>query len=318
MIERNAFFDVKKMGLYILLTAMLILMPYVLNEYLLSICIMTFFWIILTVSLNLVGSMDYICVCHATFYGVGGYISAILTQKAGANFILSLAAGSLGAGIVAVIIAFPVFRVRGHYFAIATLAFGLIMSLVFSNWYAVTGGDRGIIGVFSPIMDPRMYYYLVLVVVVAVVIFSAVIFNSRLGRQLVAIREDEDLAQQMGINTMKCKILMFTLEALIAGLAGGLMVHFVNFVHYKFFSFAYSFQVIMGMIMGGIGTTGGAVLGGIIAVGLPELLRFTFGWRFIVVGVILIIVMILMPKGIYGTVIGWLNERKRIKHGSGS
>jgi len=284
-------------------------MPRFLNEYLLNILIMTFLWIMLTVSLNFVGTMGYISICHATFYGIGAYVAGILTFKAEAPFVVSLASGALGAGLAGVLLGFPAFRVRGHYFAIATLAFSLILSLVFSNWHEVTGGDRGLTGIFSPFLTSRGYYFLMLGIVVLTVVVSHLVLNSRLGRQLVTIREDEDLAQQMGINTMQVKLVAFGLASLVAGLAGGLMVHYVNFVHPDFFTFGYSFSVIMGMLMGGVGTTGGAVLGGVIAVGLPELLRFTVGWRYIVMGFVLILVMILMPKGIYGTLSHSLSKR---------
>ena len=291
--------------------AALFLVPFFAGEYLLSVLIMTFFWIMLTAGLNLVGAMGYTSISHCAFYGIGGYISALLTLKAGFPFVLSLAAGTLGAGAVGLVIGYPAFRVRGHYFAIITLAFGLMVTLIFSNWREVTGGDRGLTGIFSPIPSTEGYYSLTLGATLFVIWFTDRILRSSLGRQLVAIQEDEDLAQQMGIHTMRCKLIVFALGALLAGFAGGLMVHYVNFVHPDFFSFGYSFNVIMGMLMGGVGTTLGAVLGGIISIWLPEALRFTFGLRYIVMGIVLILVMSFMPKGIVGTMVENLREKKR-------
>ena len=291
----------------------LCLIPLFAGEYLLSVFIMTLFWIMLTAGLNLLGAMGYTSICHCAFYGIGGYISALLTLKMGFPFVLSLAAGTLGAGLIGLLIGYPAFRVRGHYFAIITLAFGLIIALIFSNWRQVTGGDRGLTGILSPIPSTEGYYYLTLGAALAVIWVTDRILRSSFGRQLVAIQEDEDLAQQMGIHTMRCKLIAFALGALLAGFAGGLMVHYVNFVHPDFFSFGYSFNVIMGMLMGGVGTTVGAILGGVISIWLPEALRFTFGLRYIVMGIVLILVMSFMPKGIVGTIADNLREKKRIR-----
>lgn len=291
----------------------LCLIPLFAGEYLLSVFIMTLFWIMLTAGLNLLGAMGYTSICHCAFYGIGGYISAILTLKMGFPFALSLAAGTLGAGLVGLFIGYPAFRVRGHYFSIITLAFGLIVALIFSNWRQVTGGDRGLTGILSPLPSTEGYYYLTLGAALVVIWITDRILRSSFGRQLVAIREDEDLAQQMGIHTVRCKLIAFALGALLAGLAGGLMVHYVNFVHPDFFGFGYSFNVIMGMLMGGVGTTLGAILGGAISIWLPEALRFTFGLRYIVMGIVLILVMSFMPKGIVGTITDNLREKKRAR-----
>lgn len=293
--------------------ACLSFMPFVLNQYLLNIFVMIFFWIMLTSGLNLVGAMGYISICHAAFYGIGAYVAAILTLRTAMPFWLNLAAGAFGAGLMGLLIGFPAFRVRGHYFAIATLAFGLILSLVFHNWQQMTNGDRGLTGIFSPVMSPAGYYYLVLAAVLVVVLVMHLVLRSRLGRQLMAIREDEDLAQQMGIHTMRCKLIAFALGAVFAGLSGGLMAHYINFVHPDFFTFGYSFNVIMGMLLGGVGTTLGAVLGGVIAVALPEVLRFAFGLRYIAMGLVLVLVIILMPRGVVGTIASQLAARKRMR-----
>lgn len=302
----------RQLGIGLAVILILGFFPVFLNEYLLNVMIMTFLWIMLTVSLNLIGTMGYVCICIATFYGIGAYVSALLTMKVEMPFALSLLVGAAAAGAGGVLIGFPAFRVRGHYFAIATLAFALILSLVFSNWHQVTGGDRGITGIFSPFMTTQSYYYIMLAMAGLAILATHLLLHSRLGRQMGAIKEDEDLAKQMGINTMRVKMTAFVVGAFISGLSGGLMVHYINFIHPHFFTFAYSFTVIMGMIMGGVGTTCGAIIGGIIAIGLPELLRFTAGWRYIVIGFILVLIMLLLPRGIFGTFASYVAEKRRM------
>jgi branched-chain amino acid transport system permease protein len=285
-------------------------MPFLVSFYILHILTMVGIWAMLIMGLNLVGSMGYISICHGAFYGLGAYTASLLTLKAGSPFFLNLIAGMAMAGIMSIIIGYPAFRVRGHYFAIVTLAFGLIISLVFHNWGEMTRGDRGLPDIFGPIVDPLHYYYFVLILSLGVIIVTHRILYSRFGRRIRAIRADENLAQQIGINTFRTKMIAFGASSLIAGLAGGIMAHYINYIHPDLFSFAHSFSMIMGMIVGGIGTTLGAILGGGVAMGLPEMLRFTADARYIVIGIVLILVMLFMPSGIIGTIYDTRKNRK--------
>jgi branched-chain amino acid transport system permease protein len=174
----------------------------------------------------------------------------------------------------------------------------------------MTRGDRGLPDIFGPIVDPLHYYYFVLILSLGVIIVTHRILYSRFGRRIRAIRADENLAQQIGINTFRTKMIAFGASSLIAGLAGGIMAHYINYIHPDLFSFAHSFSMIMGMIVGGIGTTLGAILGGGVAMGLPEMLRFTADARYIVIGIVLILVMLFMPSGIIGTIYDTRENRK--------
>jgi branched-chain amino acid transport system permease protein len=279
----------------------LFLLPFGVSYYILHILVMIGLWGMLILGLNLVGSMGYISICHAAFYGIGAYVASLLTLKTDMPFALNLLGGSASAGIASLLIGYPAFRVRGHYFAIITLAFGLIISLVFHNWSDVTNGDRGLSDVMGPIMDPMHYYYFTVFIVLAVILVTHKILYSRFGRKLRAIRSDENLAEQIGVKTFQTKLLAFLMSAVIAGLAGGMMAHYTNYIHPDLFSFANSFSMVMGMIVGGIGTTSGALSGGGVAIGLPEILRFTADARYIVMGIVLVLVMLFMPSGIAGT-----------------
>ncbi len=285
--------------------------PFLVSFYILHILVMVGLWAMLILGLNLVGSMGYISICHGAYYGLGAYTASLLTLKVGTPFFLNLIAGSVLAGFASFFIGYPAFRVRGHYFAIVTLAFGLIISLVFHNWGEVTQGDRGLADIMGPIMDPVGYYYFVLLVTLGVVALTHIILYSRFGRKLRAIRCDENLAEQIGIKTFQTKMITFAVSAVIAGLAGGMMAHYTNYIHPDLFSFAHSFSMIMGMIVGGIGTSMGAILGGGVAMGLPEVLRFTADARYIVIGIVLILVMLFMPSGISGALYEYRKNRKK-------
>ena len=288
----------------------LFLLPFVVSFYILHIMVMIGLWAMLILGLNLVGSMGYISICHGAYYGLGAYTASLLTLHAGTPFILNLIAGSAIAGIAGLVIGYPAFRVRGHYFAIVTLAFGLIISLFFHNWGEVTRGDRGVADIMGPIMDPVHYYYFVLLVTLGIGVLTHTVLYSRFGRKLRAIRCDENLAEQIGVKTFQTKMIAFSASAIIAGLAGGMMAHYTNYIHPDLFSFAQSFSMIMGMIVGGMGTSMGAILGGGVAIGLPEILRFTADARYIVIGLVLILVMLFMPNGITGTLYAH-RKRKR-------
>jgi branched-chain amino acid transport system permease protein len=154
------------------------------------------------------------------------------------------------------------------------------------------------------------YYYFILAASLGVLILTHSVLYSRFGRKIRAIRADENLAEQIGIKTFKTKMIAFTLSASICGLVGGIMAHYINYIHPDLFSFAHSFSMIMGMIVGGMGTTLGAILGGGVAMGLPEILRFTADARYIVIGIVLILVMLFMPSGIIGTIYEYRKSKK--------
>jgi branched-chain amino acid transport system permease protein len=295
----------------VLAVAGLFLLPLMVSFYFLHIMVMIGLWAMLILGLNLVGSMGYISICHGAYYGLGAYTASLLTLHAGTPFVLNLIAGSIVAGAAGVVIGYPAFRVRGHYFSIITLAFGLIISLCFHNWAELTRGDRGVADIMGPIMDPVHYYYMVLIATILVGFFAHVVLYSRFGRKLRAIRCDENLAEQIGVKTLQTKMTAFVASALIAGLAGGMMAHYTNYIHPDLFTFAQSFNMIMGMIVGGMGTSMGAVLGGGVAIGLPEILRFTGDARYIFIGLVLILVMLFMPTGITGALYAY-RKRKRV------
>jgi len=305
----------KKNQIYILLIVvgiLLLICPLFVGQYIVHIIIITSIWVLLIGGLNLICTAGYNSICQAAFFGVGAYVAALLALRVGTPFWFNLIAAMFISGVIGYLFGFPAFRVRGHYFSIISLAFGLIANLVYFNFNTVTGGDRGLVGIFPPpCFFGVNYYYLVLGLTFVVMFISYRLLNSKFGRQLVAIREDEDLSQQIGINVQRCKLIAFSLAASFAGLAGGLMVNYVNFVHPEFFSFSYSFTMLVAVLIGGRGTTLGVVLGAVIAIIFPEIFRFAGQMRYIFLGIVMIIVVYFLPDGLGGTILHILRPKKR-------
>jgi branched-chain amino acid transport system permease protein len=299
----------KKYKVILILIAALLLPVFVDNPYALHVANLAGIFAILTLSLNLLtGCTGLFSVGHAAFYGIGAYTSAILTVKLG----LPIWAGFIAAGVVAALfglaLGLPTLRLRGLYLAVATLAFGEIMYQVFVNWEAVTNGTKGITGVPAPQIGPfllnsyRSYYYLILVVLVVVVVLSQNLIKSRVGRALLAIREDQMAAEAMGVNSTKFKVIAFMSSAFFAGIAGSLYVHEVRFLSPETFISAESAAILAMMVVGGIGHIPGSILGGIALTVIPEYLRSFGDLRLVLYGASIVIIVIFVPRGIGGAI----------------
>ncbi|MBU2548243.1 MAG: branched-chain amino acid ABC transporter permease [Proteobacteria bacterium] len=285
-------------------------------------------WIILAFGLNLiVGYTGQVSFCHAAFMGIGAYVSALLTLRAGFNFWTCLPFGIAAAGLLALLIGLPSFRLRGAYFSIITLAFGELVRIVFHNWRAVTNGPDGIPAIPAPPSIPvpllsRLdfsekwaYYYLVLVAAVICGLMLYAMVRSRLGRAFLAIREDESYAQSIGINTMRYKLLSFVLGAMFAGLAGCLYAHYFLYISPDSFTVFQSFDVLLMVIVGGMGSIVGPVIGVIFLTALPEYLHLAAGYRMVIYGFLLMVITILAPLGIRGAVVSAVNRFNRRSEG---
>jgi len=289
------------------------------NNYYLSILIMTGIWIVLTSSLNLVvGYAGQVSMCHAAFYGIGAYTSALLTLKAGWPFWIAFPIAGIGSGLFGVLIGRATNNLSGHYLAIATLVFGAIVTAVLQRWdvLAYPPGEGAIVRCISrpepiPLLsldfrNPLHYYYLVVIVVLATIWIVHRLANSRFGRTLKAIREDEILAKSVGIRTARYKTQAFTISALFAGLAGSLFAHYSRNITPGSFVFLESFYIVVAVIVGGAGTTGGAILGAIFIRAVQEMLRVRVPYPWVpdvttlLFGVILIAVIVFTPTGLVG------------------
>ncbi|MBI1859726.1 MAG: branched-chain amino acid ABC transporter permease [Deltaproteobacteria bacterium] len=258
---------------------------------------------ILSMSLNLVnGCAGQFSLGHAGFMAVGAYVAATLTTvfPAGPSFQshlgvgMAILSGGIAAGLAGYLVGLPSLRLRGDYLAIVTLGFGEIIRIVILNIEAV-GGPRGLPGI--PRLSSFFWIY-VWAAITGLVLFR--IIRSSVGRALLSLREDEIAAESMGINTAKYKVQAFVISSFFAGIAGGLFAHYQGFVDPSSFSFNRSVEVVIMVVMGGMGSISGSVIGAIIVTVLPEFLRFLDKFRMVVFPLILIILMLLRPMGLLG------------------
>lgn len=262
---------------------------------------------ILAVGLNLLmGYAGQISLGHAAFFGLGAYSSAILTTRYGWNPWPALGAGLVLTGLVAYGIARPVLRLKGHYLAMATLGFGIIIHILLVQTGELTGGPDGIgeippLGLFGWAVDSDERWYGVMAGVLLLVVLLALnLMDSRPGRALRALHGAEIAAGLMGIDTAAAKTAVFVLAALSAGLAGSLFAHQQAFVSPDSFNFFVSIELVTMVVLGGIASTWGAILGAVILTLLPELLVVFEDYEVLIFGAILMLIMIFLPQGLAG------------------
>ena len=264
--------------------------------------------IILTISLNLVnGYMGEFSVGHAGFMAIGAYAASLLTvwvfprQLGPFLFPLALLAGGVAAGIAGLGIAFPSFRTRGDYLAIVTLAFNMIIKSVLEN-VDVIGGPRGFMG-----MEKLTSLWWVYLVVILMVFLARNFVFSNFGRGVLSIREDETASGLVSVNTRQVKVLTFVFSAFLAGVAGGLFAHELQFINPRSFTILKSTDMLVMVYLGGIGSLGGSILGATVFTVVMEGLRSVLQqigisqeWRLVVAPLMLILLMIFRPYGIMG------------------
>ncbi len=252
--------------------------------------------IILAVSLNLInGFTGQLSLGHAGFMAVGAYVSVILTNFMEMPFIIGILGGCIAAGIAGFIIGVPTLRLKGDYLAIATLAFGEIIRVVLQNIDYVNG-PAGIVGITKLTSWPWLYWTAIITILVIVNLM-----NSSYGRAIISIREDEVASELMGINTTKYKVLAFIIGAMFAGLAGVMYAHYFYIIKPDTFSFLRSFDMVVMVVLGGLGSTTGAVIAAIFITFLTFGLQKYAAMRMVIYSLILIIVMIYRPQGLMGS-----------------
>jgi branched-chain amino acid transport system permease protein len=285
---------------------LIVLFPIVFNNnYILHILIVAGIYIILGVSLNIVtGITGELDLGHAAFFGIGAYISSLFTIRVYNNFWLGLAIAAIVSFAFGIILGIPSLRIRGDYLAIVTLGFSEIVRYVLLNWQNVTNGPMGVNRIPLPtilgykIGTKQALFYLVYVIVIITVILVQRLSKSRFGRALVAIRENEIAAAAMGINTGYYKIWSFAISAAFAGIAGSLFAHYMSFISPMNFTSNESILILCMVVLGGKGSIIGSILGVLVLLLLPEMLRFVSMYRMLIYGVALIAMMIFKPKGI--------------------
>jgi branched-chain amino acid transport system permease protein len=271
---------------------------------------------LITIGLSLlIGYAGQISLCHAAFYGIGAYVSGILTARYGMNPWVCMLLGMGIAALVAFLVGAPSLKLKGHYLAMATLAFGIIVFIIFNEEVEWTGGPDGMSGIpglslFGFQFDSvNKYYYLVWVFVFAAFIFTINIIQSRTGRALRAIHSSETAAMAMGVNISRFKIMVFIYGAVLASLAGSLYAHYLNFINPSTFDLFFSIKLLIMIALGGMHQIWGAIIGAFLITFLSyEWLHFFQEFEVIVYGGILLLVTIFLPDGlagIPGIIKGW-------------
>ncbi len=261
----------------------------------------------LAVGLNLLlGYAGQISLGHAAFFGLGAYISGVLTTRFGFDPWLALAAAAFANGGLAFVIGFPILKLKGHYLAMATLGFGIIMFIIFNETVDITGGPSGLSGIpnihiGSLVFDNDLRnYYLIWIITLIIMLLSINLSQSRIGRALRAIHDSEVAARVMGINARLLKVQIFTVSALISAIAGSLYAYTMTFISPASFGFNFSVELVTMVIIGGLGSIYGSFLGAAILTMLPEFLRVLQDFDIIVYGLLLIVMTMYMPGGLIG------------------
>lgn len=260
---------------------------------------------LLVVGLNLLlGYAGQISLGHAAFFGLGAYASGILTATYGVNPWLALLAGLLISGLAALLIGIPALKLRGYYLAMATLGFGIIVYIVLNEAQPITGGPSGLSGIPSlslagfPLNTSRRLYLLIWAVLGLIMALSANLVKSRSGRALRALHDSEAAAESLGVDTARLKLKIFIWSALYASLAGSLYAHSLNFIAPSSFGFMFSIKLVTMVVLGGMASIWGSLLGAGVLTVLPEALTAFHDFEVIIFGAILMVVMIFLPRGL--------------------
>jgi branched-chain amino acid transport system permease protein len=287
---------------------------WVANPYHLHILIMAAIFTILALSLNLLlGYTGQLSLGHAAFFGIGAYTSALLALKLEWSFWIGLVAAAAASGIAGWGIGKLALKLRGAYFVLVTISFAGVISLVSVNWMELTNGPLGLPGVPAPELGPwtlrakSAYWYLVLAAAALAYFVCARLVASRIGRALVALRENEPLAESVGIDGTRYLVLAAVISASMAGVAGSLYAHYTRFVSPEVFLFSYTVTMVIMVIAGGQGTLAGPVVGALIFTVLPEALReaMSWQWQMLTYGVVLVLLVFFLPRGIVPAFAAW-------------
>jgi branched-chain amino acid transport system permease protein len=307
---------------YSLLMVLLVAAPWLFSEYWLA--QLTFVLIYAVVGLGLMllaGYTGLFSLGHAAFLGVGAYAQAVLTN-AGVPFPIAIVCAALLSAAVGMVVGLPALRVKGIYLGIATLAFGFIVEEVFARWESVTGGNAGV-HVKSPDLfgfkadSGESFYFVCLVIAVLATLAILNILRSPLGRAFVAIRDSEISAQSMGIHLARYKTLSFAISAALAGIGGALYAHKIAFLSPDQFNILQSIDLLLMVVIGGLGSVHGAFLGAIFLITAPQLIALfkdflpaaigqAPGLQGTIYGLVLIVFVLFEPLGLYGR---WLKVR---------
>jgi branched-chain amino acid transport system permease protein len=286
------------------------------SDYWVNVAVVVLSYVVLGLGLNVVvGFAGLLDLGYAAFYAVGAYLGAIFITLFGWNLWLCLPLAGMTAALFGVLIGGPTLRLRGDYLAIVTIGFGEITRITINNLTGITGGPNGIFGIPKPELlgvsfaEPIYFYYLLLGLAGVAVLLSHRLLFSRVGRAWTYIREDELAAKVMGVNATRFKLMAFAFGAFWAGLAGAIFSSRIGIAAPESFTFLESILIVVIVVIGGTGSIPGVIAGATAMILIPEILRPLLTYRFLIFGIVLILVMRFRPEGFIPA--GRLRARKR-------
>jgi branched-chain amino acid transport system permease protein len=295
-----------KICLLIFSGVIFILPAFLQNNYHLMVLNLAALNVLVVVGLNLLmGYAGQISLGHAAFFGLGAYLSAILTTTYGFPVWPSLILAMIITGMVALAMGIPTLKLEGHYLVMATLGFNVIVYIVLIQLEPVTGGPSGFAGIprlqaAGFIFDSdRKVFFLVWAVAIGSLLLSLNLIHSRVGRAMAALSQNETAARCAGIDTQNYKVRAFILSAVLASLAGSFYAHYITFISPGTFSFFYSLQVVTMVLVGGMGSLWGPVFGALLLTLLPEALHSVKEYNVLLYGVILMVILVYFPHGLF-------------------
>ena len=300
----NLFTRSRHGGLLVLALVLAILPLFLANAFYYDVAIRIALNAIVVIGLNLLmGYTGQISLGHAGFYGLGAYASAVLTTHYGWPPLAALGAGAVATGLLALLLARPVLKLKGHTLAMATLGLGIIISIVINNETQWTGGPDGIgVSAFTvaglEIAGEKSWYLVCAVLLLLVTWLALNLIDSPVGRALQAIHGSEVAARVVGVDTTRFKVRVFVLSAVIASIAGSISAHYIGFITPNLAGFFHSIELVTMVVVGGMASIFGSIIGAALLTILPQLLSSFEGWETVVFGVILMATMIFMPKGL--------------------
>ena len=300
----------KQIAFYLVLLILTAALPVAISSnYYMQICNQALVYLIIVMGLNfIIGFCGQISLASTAFWGIGAYVSAILTTRYSIPFWAGLLIAAIAAMLMAFIIGIPTLKLSKFYLGIATIGIGEIIYLVLLNWSDMTQGANGIAGIPKPFLGPielstdYQYFYVALGVAVLLLFFSVRIKHSRFGRGLRAINDNEIAAESAGIPTHLYKTLAFALSAFYAGAAGSLYAHLIGYISPDLFVFRQSVTFLCMFMIGGSGYIIGPVIGSILLSVLPEWMRFLQDYYMAIYGILVTLLAIVMPTGISGLI----------------
>jgi branched-chain amino acid transport system permease protein len=300
--KKNAYF-----GLYIVM-AILVVLPFVVpNSFYLDLVIRMAINAVIVLGLNLlIGFAGQISLGHAGFLGIGAYASAVLPTHFGWHPLLAMGAGAAVTGALAALVARPIFKLKGHYLAMATLGLGIIINIALRNEAQWTGGPDGMavpaMGLFGfDLTNDKQWYWVVALLLSVSVWASLNLIDSPFGRALRALHGSEVASQVVGVDVVRYKVAIFVMSAVFASIMGSVTAHYVGFVSPNFADFFHSIELVTMVVIGGMASVYGSLVGAVLLTALPQALATFEGWETVVFGAILMLSMIFMPKGLVPT-----------------